>query len=157
MYGNERTEYSSFTQEFRLASSFDGAFNFTLGAFYDDTSMDYARAVRLFTAPPNPARTHRSASKPVITRTNTYSAFAELTYQITPTLDISGGARYSQEDKDTVLQTFFASASTGLPFEMEPIKDEFDGDNTSPQVTCAGSRTRHDALCVLQGRLQVRR
>lgn len=136
IFGNEFMDYTALTQEFRLASQFSGPFNYTVGLFFDDTKLKHTRAVRLFTAPPDPAtgRTdqwHSGGNS----KGSTYSAFTELTYQITPQLDISGGARYSHEKKDSVLETFFASASTGLPFITSPINDRFEGSNTSPQVT----------------------
>lgn len=138
VFGNERMTYSSFTQEFRLASKFSGPFNYTVGLFYDDTKLDYARAVRLLGGfPPDPA-TGRTDQWDTggNSKGNTYSLFTELTYQITPTFDISGGARYSHEKKESVLQTFFSSASTSfLAFTQSPIKDTFEGSNTSPQLT----------------------
>jgi iron complex outermembrane receptor protein len=143
VFGLERADYRSLTQEVRLASSFEGAFNFTAGLFFDDTRLTYARAVRLFTAPPDPA-TGRTDQWDTGGQTdgNTYSAFLELTYDITPTLDISGGARFSREEKDSTVGTLFASASTGLPFITRPIDDKFRDDNLSPQVTL---RWRPDA------------
>lgn len=136
VFGNEHIDYRSVTQEFRLASRSDGPFNYAAGLFFDDTTMDFARAVRLFNAPPDPAtgRTDQWESTGNTTG-NTASAFAELSYEITPALDLSGGVRYSRERKKSVLQTAYASASTGLPFEMLPIRDNFDGANTSPQLT----------------------
>jgi iron complex outermembrane receptor protein len=136
IFGHERMDYRSFTQEVRLASSWDGPFNFTAGLFFDDTRLRFARAVRLFTAPPDPA-TGRTDQWDTggDTDGNTYSAFLELSYDITPTLDISGGGRFSREVKDSTVGTFFASASTGLPFITTPIDDKFRDNNLSPQAT----------------------
>ena len=135
-FGRERVEYSSLSQEVRLASSMKGAFNFTAGLFFDDTQLDFSRAVRLFTAPPDPA-TGRTDQWDTggSTDGNTYSAFFEAQIELTPTVDLSGGARYTKEEKDTTLEAFFASASTGLPFITSPVEDEFDDDNVSPEVT----------------------
>jgi outer membrane receptor protein involved in Fe transport len=135
-FGRERVKYSSLTQELRLASDFDGMFNFTAGLFYDDTDLDFSRAVRLFTAPPDPT-TGRTDQWDTggMTRGNTYSAFLELDLALTPTVSLSGGARYSKEEKDSVMEAFFASPTTGLPFITEPIFDEFDDDTVSPEVT----------------------
>jgi len=135
-YANERVEYSSFTQEFRLASDFDGPVNFTAGVFYDDVMLDYARAVRIFGHPADPL-TGRTDSWDAGGRTdaNTYSAFAELIWNITPELELSGGARYSREEKDTILSTFYANPSSGLAFIPAPVLDKFKDDNVSPSVT----------------------
>jgi outer membrane receptor protein involved in Fe transport len=136
IFGREHVEYGSFTQELRLASDYDGAFNFTAGVFYDDTDLDFSRAVRLFTAPPDPetGRTDQWDTGGT-TDGNTYSAFLELNVELAPTVDLSAGARYSSEEKDTTLEVFFASPTTGLPFITEPIDDRFDDDNVSPEVT----------------------
>ncbi|MBX2849112.1 MAG: TonB-dependent receptor [Acidiferrobacterales bacterium] len=39
----DTTEVSQFTQEYRLSSNYDGAFNWLVGAFYSDTERDYAQ------------------------------------------------------------------------------------------------------------------
>jgi len=135
-YANERVEYSSFTQELRLSTAFHGPLNVTTGMFYDDVILDYARAVRLFAHPADPV-TGRVDSWDAGGRTdgNTYSVFVELVWDITPNLELSGGARYSREEKDTVLRSLFANPSSGLLFINEPIFDKFKDDNVSPAMT----------------------
>lgn len=136
VFGRERVEYSALSQEVRLASDFDGRFNFSGGLFYDDTALDFSRAVRLFAAPPDPA-TGRTDSWDTGGSTDgrTYSGFVEAQIELSSAVDLSGGARYSKEKKDTTLEAFFASASTGLAFIASPIQDRFDDDNVSPEIT----------------------
>lgn len=135
-FGREHVDYSSFSQELRLASDFATPFDFTAGLFFDDTTLDFSRAVRLFAAPPDPAtgRTDQWDTGGA-TDGNTYSAYFEAQIELSSTVDLSGGARYTKEKKDSTLEAFFASASTGLPFITSPIRDEFDDDNVSPEVT----------------------
>jgi iron complex outermembrane receptor protein len=135
-FGRELVDYRSLSEELRLASRFDGRFNFTTGLYFDDTTLDFSRAVRLFEAPPDP-ETGRTDSWDTggTTDGKTFSVFVQAEFQVTPTIDVSGGARYSREEKDTTLEAFYASASTGLPFIDEPIHDAFDDDNVSPEVT----------------------
>jgi iron complex outermembrane recepter protein len=136
IFGRERVEYASLSQELRLSSNFDGRFNLTGGLFYDNTALDFSRAVRLFAAPPDPA-TGRTDHWDTggSTDGNTYSGFVEAQIELSSSVDLSGGARYTKEEKDTTLEAFFASASTGLAFIASPIDDQFDDDNVSPEVT----------------------
>ena len=83
------------SQELRLASSFDGAFNFLLGAYYQDADLKFTNFVlRNPTAP-----TVIGVKRPVFQDGTAYSFFAQAMIDLTPTLELSGGGRYSHEKK----------------------------------------------------------
>lgn len=135
---------AQFTQELRLVSSFDGPLNFSLGAFYEsrvikfNTSQQAFNASLLFADPVTGNtfdyfKRHR-------TKTNTYSAFGSATYEITEQLEMTGGVRYTKEDKvNTIVIPYmhqFLSAVFGFVpsgFATPPIN--FKDTNWSPEVT----------------------
>ncbi|MFM9937113.1 MAG: TonB-dependent receptor [Novosphingobium sp.] len=135
---------AQFTQELRLVSSFDGPLNFSLGAFYESRVIKFNTSQQAFNASllfPDPVtgntfdyfKRHR-------TKTNTYSLFGSASYDITEQLELTGGVRYTKEDKvNTIvipymhqfLSTVFGFVSSG--FATPPIK--FKDNNWSPEVT----------------------
>lgn len=135
---------AQFTQELRLVSSYDGPINFSLGAFYESRVIKFNTSQQAFNASllfPDPVtgntfdyfKRHR-------TKTNTYSLFGSATYDITEQLELTGGVRYTKEDKvNTIvipymhqfLSTVFGFVNSG--FATPPIK--FNDTNWSPEVT----------------------
>jgi outer membrane receptor protein involved in Fe transport len=147
IYGYERSKYSSFTQELRLATKFDGPFNITTGLFFDDTKLYFARATRLGTHPADPltGRTETSDGGGT-TRGNTYSGFAELILAPTPKLELSGGARFSREVKNSALELFYANPSSPRRFITSPVKDRFADNNVSFSGTARWKPTNNVTL-----------
>ena len=95
----------TFQQEVRFASKFQGPFQFVAGGFYQHESIDFCVSQILgfldLTAGPLPfgnwndtpyilCNAQKGSSKAV---------FAEGTYKITPTVTLTGGARYTWEKK----------------------------------------------------------
>lgn len=135
---------AQFTQELRLVSSFDGPLNFSVGAFYEsriigfDTSQQAFNASLLF---PDPVTGNTfDYFKKHRTKTNTYSMFGSATYDITDQLELTGGVRWTREDKvNTIvipymhqfLSTVFGFVKSG--FATGPIR--FKDTNWSPEVT----------------------
>ena len=92
--------------EFRLVSNSDGAFNYVVGGFYqkDETEFCVLQAVGFLDnfflgTPPNFFN-----GNPLILcnrqDADATAAFVDGTYQVTDNLSISGGARYTRENKD---------------------------------------------------------
>jgi len=137
-------QLSQYTQELRIASDFDGPFNFMLGAFYE--SRDF-----LFESAEQAANISLVAPDPITgfttdydrrheTNTEAVSFFGSLFFDISDDLELSGGIRYTDESKTNTISLPFVHAflsgggaflSTG--FFSGPIN--FDDDNLSPEVT----------------------
>ncbi|ATQ43148.1 TonB-dependent receptor [Caulobacter mirabilis] len=77
-----------FTQEIRLASGDDGPMTWQVGAYYFDSELD--------------ATTNPGFAPPTTLRhTNTsWAVFGQATYQVTEPLKITGGLRYTSDEKD---------------------------------------------------------
>ena len=133
-----------YTQELRLASNFDGAFNFQIGAFWEDRESGLLTAQNAFL----PAIVIGSdaitgfdfdwlADRPL--SAETISLFASGSLDLTESLNLSGGVRWTDEKKSTTIgfpyvanfiTTVFGSVGSG--FFAGPI--EFSDSNISPEV-----------------------
>lgn len=139
-----------FTQELRLASSFDGPLNFMVGAFYEsrdiplETSQNAIVFGLLLPDPNTGFRYDWFSSRP--TTTDAYSVFGSFTYELTERLEITAGARWTHEDK---------SARNDFPYVHQNISDlgiflssgfasnpiNFSDSNVSPEVTISYEAT----------------
>ncbi|MEL7190672.1 MAG: TonB-dependent receptor, partial [Pseudomonadota bacterium] len=133
-----------FTQEFRLASDFDGRLNFMVGAFYEtrDFLFDTAELAAniAFVAPDPITGFTTDYDRRHETETEAVSFFGSLIFDITDDLELSGGLRYTDENKTQRISLPFVHAflsgggaflSSG--FFSGPI--DFQDDNISPEVT----------------------
>lgn len=155
-YGLDQTVYSQlwvgleldrireFTQEFRAITDLDGPLNLVGGLYYQRTRRYYVADFGLNDpAFFNPA-TGRYDAVDTITRQNgrTLSAFGQLLYDVTPTVELAVGARYTKERKRDIQQTRYGSGAFDVttylyPGETVPgrLTAGFSQDNISPEAT----------------------
>jgi len=102
-----------FTQELRLTSDYDGPVNFLLGAFYQGASVFDDAYLAGNTRLSFPSRLIAGTFDMDI---KSISGFGQLRFQVSPQLELAGGARYTDErrsiDMTTVAggMTFFPTA-----------------------------------------------
>lgn len=139
-----RNTLEQYSQEIRLTSDFDGAINFNVGAFYEwrkfgfDTSQ---QAVNISLIAPDPITGFTfDYDKNHVTKTDAWSAFGSVIFDITDQLELSGGVRYTKEKKVQTISVPYvhrllgpSPAFIGSGFFSGPI--EFRDDNWSPEVT----------------------
>lgn len=154
-----------YSQELRLTSDFDGAFNFMLGAFYEDRTFTFATAQQgvniSFFGPSTPRPLVGGGTAPGtgftydwdkthITKTEALSFFGSVMFDLTDRLELSGGIRYTDEKKVQTISVpyvhnslAYVSAGGGL-FRPSPAflqsgfnsgPINFDDDNFSPEIT----------------------
>ena len=120
-------EDEQFTQEIRLASSFEGPFNFLVGGFYYDSesassfnlshpAFAFAQQLAGFS---EDFETFSITSDPVTIES--WAVFAELYYDLTDNTRLTGGFRYSWDDKSILTRTIFLNPGPdgGLQPETE--------------------------------------
>lgn len=90
---NYTADTKSYQQELRLASAGTEPLSWQLGAFFLRTinSMDLSQRGLLF------GGVNAGSNIDDKMTTNSYAAFAELTYSITPTTHVTGGIRYTED------------------------------------------------------------
>lgn len=132
-----------YTQELRLASDFDGAFNFMLGAFYEDRTITFdtsQQGVNISFVAPDPVTGFTyDWDKTHLTKTEALSFFGSVMFDLTDKLELSGGIRWTDEQKVQTISvpyvhTFLQGPNFVRPgFFSGPIN--FKDDNFSPEVT----------------------
>jgi iron complex outermembrane receptor protein len=115
----EHTEIEQFTQEVRLTSDWDTPINFLLGGFYETRETKNRNEI--------PGIGRSGAHEQDQTA---YSFFGELAWDITEQVEISGGVRYTDEEKDVVSM----AGGVNVPFII-PGGDEKKSDNLIPEFT----------------------
>ncbi len=142
---NIQTEFESLSQELRLTSDFDGRFNFMIGAFADSRSAEQNQSDFVFGAAPPPIGDIRLPATEQELEADSYSWFVQGIYDITDTLELSGGVRYVEEEKtfqgifsedfDGALPPTFAPVSTAAGTPIVPSVERIIDDDLTPELT----------------------
>ncbi|WP_340317967.1 TonB-dependent receptor [Rhizorhabdus argentea] len=125
-----------FGQELRLQSDFDMPVNFTLGGYYANTKGDAFSDVFVGAV--------SSIGQDTFVKGESYSVFAQGTWNILQTLELAGGARYSHEHKSAKV---FGRRDPGIfdvPVRVTPSERSFH--NISPEATLTWRPTRNFTL-----------
>ena len=126
------------SQELRLISSFDGPLNFTLGGFYENSYRETFAAQLITFRGIDPATGKYDTSERIArNKSDSYSAFAQLRYAITPELELAGGARVTREVKSTdIFTTYVAPAVVAAQAVVgQVISVKYRDTNISPEAT----------------------
>ena len=133
-------DFRQFSQELRLESRFDGGWNYLLGAYYDDTSLD-AKAIvdlnalaaagglgggileQLIPVLSGAASTGGSAFKRMTQDNDSVAFFGELRIDLTRTLELALGGRYTNEKRRALL--IQELGGLGNPFDDDPVGETF--------------------------------
>lgn len=143
LYSAETDHIREFSQEVRFSTSLDGPLNFAGGVYYQDTDRAYRADVKLSDAVYN-AAAGRWDSVDVTTdiQGRTYSVFGQAIWDISPTLELAAGARYTDEtkkDKTRVLYGVGAFNVSNMLFPGETVPGQLSGQisetNWSPEAT----------------------
>ena len=118
-------DQEQFSQELRLTSNLDGDWNWMIGAFYEDEDTLFQQSLGLsplFGLFDLGAERNSQEGE-------TFSVFAQVDFQVTERFGISGGLRYTDEEK--VLTPRFGLGGV----LVEGAKESVEFDNVSPQLT----------------------
>lgn len=136
----EETDYDNFSQEFRVQSRFDGPVNFLAGALYTDSNLSFRNAARIAPLPPDSATGRLwSWDKTAKEDGESYSFYGEVIWDVSPTVELSGGVRYTREKRDfDFTAPFVHEILLGLgALSDAPLAGTFKDSNWSPQLTLA--------------------
>lgn len=136
--GAEATNFSSFSQEIRAQTDFEGPINLMVGGLVQKTELKFFNGSKIAPLPAD-SRTGKFHSWERRGKTNgeTWSAFAEVTANLTDQIEVAGGARWTREIKDSYqFHTYVHEIiAPGFFPEGQRIVDKFRDNNLSPQVT----------------------
>lgn len=160
--GLHNNVYESLTQEFQLSSSYDGALNFQAGFFWQDTEQIFHAFQYAFNLPvmpnifgpayavvggdpnaviigPDPVTGNAyDYDKKHTTDTDAVSAFVSLLWDVNDRTEVSIGARYTDEEKNGIIEIPYLHAAAALfGFGGPPLIDglKFEDDNVSPEAS----------------------
>lgn len=167
--GTPLNSRETFSQELRLASDFDGPFNFQLGAYYEDRDIFFQTGQTVFGAASAIAILFPltgGAAGPFgpfgptgadIATGNTYdweyfqgteaeatSLFASFDYDLTNRWNVSGGLRWTDEEKTgqfIVPYSHAAFAGIAAPSGTESPVLSFEDENVSPELSVTYAAT----------------
>ena len=133
--GNQTTYQRQFSQELRVTSPLGGAVDYTGGLFFfyqqlnDHAVTTYGQdAASVFLdTPPNSGATYQATQAALngmgsadtdIPNTFSGAAYGQATWHITPKLDLTGGARFTYEDKTG---NYYATQQGGISLAGDPL------------------------------------
>ena len=134
----------AFTTEVRLASNFDGPLNFTVGAFYEDAERTLNAGTQLLPSAitggawPGPGvynGTYINYHQIWDNDVKSFSLFGSFDWQVSERIEVSGGLRYTEEDREAiggnVFENFFGVfGPAGYVYNPSDKSD-----NLSPEIT----------------------
>ena len=130
-------DFEQFSEEVRVQSKFEGAFNVLFGAFYSKGDFDFNTDAYIFPVPIDAATgTYATFKRDNGFESESFSVFGEGTLSLMEKFELAAGARWSQETRDSFQRALpaniaFAAAFPGSMY----LQDRFKDDNLSPQVS----------------------
>ncbi|HUD90714.1 TonB-dependent receptor, partial [Sphingobium sp.] len=150
----ERYFTREFSQEIRATTDFQSPVNFVAGAYYQDVLTEYRSSFVLNYGLYDPVS---DLYNPYVRLSEqvgkTYSVFGQAIANITDKLELTAGGRFTRETKsyrtgNEFGRNAFATPTTVFPGSNEPgiLKDDFKGNNFSPEVTLSWHPTPDSTL-----------
>ncbi|MCE3289667.1 MAG: TonB-dependent receptor [Caulobacter sp.] len=147
---SQLAKYSQLAEEIRLSTKFDGPVNVMVGFFGSTNDFTFNTDAYIFPVPLDPINdTYVTFRRDDGFTGSTQSVFFDLTWDIADQWELSGGARWSREERDSYQRSLpghiaFAAA---FPGNMR-LADEFSDENVSPQATLRYKPTPDSSIYV---------
>ncbi len=136
----ERTDHDSWSQELRMQTQFEGSVNFQGGALYTEKDLYFRNSARIAPLPPDSRNGRQWTWDKVADQESTsWSVYGELIWDIAESVELSAGARYTDEERDFLfrvphLHEFFDVILPGI-LSSQTLQSVFEDEDTSPQAT----------------------
>ncbi len=148
-------KYRSFSQELRAVTDFDSPINFAFGGLYETVKRRNDVANMQLNRPVDPVSGNRLISENLVhNKGETLSFFGQAILDITETVELAGGVRWTQEDKSTRMQNNYVHPTANLvnPLNRRPqglwLNSDYKDENWSPEVTLSWHPTDRSTLYV---------
>lgn len=152
IFATEHATWKAFSEEIRLASDFEGPFNFMVGMLYQETERDFNQWVTFGFASYNAAAPagleYTTYAKKSQTDGETFSPFFELRYELTDTIEVTAGARYTDETKESFFDQLYVHPTgiAALGWLQGGVAADQDFDEFSPEATISWQATEEVTL-----------
>jgi len=139
-YGFLFESSDSFSEELRAVSQFAGPVNFTVGVYFDHTSReDYESYLLAFAGQDAATGKYDTFEQPSLNKGRTWSSFGQLRWQVIDRVELTGGVRWTKENKSTQDSNTFVHPALQGPLGIKPAGEVIDGrfedSNWSPEAT----------------------
>lgn len=141
VFATESSSWKAFSTELRMLTTNDGPLNGMLGVLYQKTDRDFAQWVGLpIYANVNAAPENRYMLGDKVSSTDgeTFSIFGQLIWSVSDTVEVTAGARYTDETKKSdFVQPFVANYSGNRPADdpLGVVNADQQFYNLSPEAT----------------------
>jgi outer membrane receptor protein involved in Fe transport len=140
VYAAETNSFENLSAEFRYVSEFSGPLNFVAGAYLQETDRYFNQyvidAFLSNSAAPDPVNEYILFEKLSETQGDTQSLYGELIWTISEQLELTGGARWIDETKDSFFEHPYVNpAVTAVFTEGVRIGADQSFDDVVPEVT----------------------
>jgi iron complex outermembrane recepter protein len=141
IYVAEHEHYELVTQEVRINTALSGPMNAMAGLYFEHSERPWDNALDLFHAGINPAiDSYMTSDESDSNTSDTYSGFAQLRWDVVPTLEFAVGARYTRDVKESSLENLannpYAPSVGILLYPQDKVIDVSTKDNNvSPEAT----------------------
>lgn len=160
VWGIERSEYEAFSSELRAQTSFDGAFNVLAGVYYQTTRLDFDQDAIFLggledSSATDPSARYVGLRKNSRTDGETFALFAQGLLKFARDWELTAGARFTDETKDSffiqpyvnaALQGVFAAYNPADPLSRIAANQSFS--NVSPEAALTWTPTDRLTLYV---------
>jgi outer membrane receptor protein involved in Fe transport len=142
IWTGEHVDYGAFSSEVRALTSLEGPVNFMAGGYFQTTRLNDRQSRAYYGAQDSTASTadeYLADNSTSFTHGRTFSLFGQVIWDIIPTLEFTGGARWTRETKDSFfvqpyVNPLFQLGSTGVR-QGNPISAHQTFENLSPEAT----------------------
>lgn len=145
-----KSTFHAFSNETRLATSFDGPMNLLAGVYYQSSKRKHEEHVTFFGAYNSAAPRefqYLAFFKPSSTKGETTSAYGQAIVRPNAQIEITAGVRYTHETKDSkFVQSYVNPFFTGIFLLNQPIARKQTFNNWSPDATITWKPTEHVTL-----------
>ncbi len=136
--GFETTDYDQLSQELRLVSGFDGPVNFLVGALLTRGDLEFRNSARIAPLPPDSGSGRLwSWDKTAEEDARSWSVYADVIWDLNEHWELSAGARYSDERRDSSIRVDYLHEILILLGALSPqgFSNRFEDSDLSPQLS----------------------
>lgn len=150
IWADQHNTYRALSQEVRARTRFETPLDFLLGLYFQDTQMNFAQAAVFFgsenSLTPDPTNRYVSVAKRSATDGRTWAGYAQVIWNFLPQWELTAGARYTEEKKDSFfIQPYVNPFFALLYAENNRLVAQQEFSDTSPEVTVSW-KPRHDLM-----------
>ncbi|WP_068876026.1 MULTISPECIES: TonB-dependent receptor [unclassified Phenylobacterium] len=140
-WGSERSEYKAFSEEIRAQTTLEFPINVMVGVYFQSTRLDFDQQI-IFpgaledSTAADPTKRYITVAKRSYTDGRTFAGFAQLQWKFTPELELTAGARYTHETKDSqFVQPYVIAPFQPVFRQNRPILADQSFNDLSPELT----------------------